>query len=59
MLRLLKHKVPVSVGIDTATEFGDEHAKGYNTVAEIAGVDPNLKNEVVMVGGYPKVSHIR
>ncbi len=42
----------VSVGIDTATEFSNEHAKGYNTIAEMAGIDPNLKNEVVMVGGH-------
>lgn len=50
--RLLDHHVPVSVSIDINTHFGDEHTQGYNTVAEISGVDPKLKDQVVMVGGH-------
>lgn len=52
MLRLLQHKVPVSVDINIDTAFGNEHAIGYNTIAEIPGTDPTLKDEVVMVGGH-------
>ena len=52
MERLLAQKVPVTVEVNIVTEFGDEHAQGYNTVAEIPGVDPRLKDEVVMVGGH-------
>jgi carboxypeptidase Q len=52
MTRLLDHKVPVSVRINIATQFGDEHSQGYNTIAEIPGTDPRLKDEVVMVGGH-------
>lgn len=52
MKRLLDHKVPVTVKIDIATQFGDEHAQGYNTIADIPGTDPKLKDEVVMVGGH-------
>jgi carboxypeptidase Q len=52
MTRLLNHKVPVSVRINIATQFGDEHTQGYNTLAEIPGTDPRLKDEVVMVGGH-------
>lgn len=52
MSRLLGHKVPVSVNIAIATQFGDEHAQGYDTIAEIPGTDPQLKDEVVMVGGH-------
>ncbi len=52
MSRLLDHKVPVSVRINIATQFGDEHAQGYNTIAEIPGTDPKLKDQVVMVGGH-------
>ncbi len=52
MERLLAHKVPVTVELNVATEFGDEHVQGYNTIAEIPGVDPKLKEEVVMVGGH-------
>jgi carboxypeptidase Q len=52
MSRLLDHKVPVSVNIDIATQFGDDHAQGYDTIAEIPGTDPKLKDQVVMVGGH-------
>ncbi len=52
MSRLLDHKVPVRVRIDIATQFGDEHTQGYDTIAEIPGTDPELKDEVVMVGGH-------
>lgn len=52
MKRLLDHKVPVTVKIDISTKFGGEHSQGYNTVAEIPGSDPSLKDEVVMVGGH-------
>jgi carboxypeptidase Q len=52
MSRLLVHKVPVSVRINIATQFGDEHTQGYDTIAEIPGTDPKLKDEVVMVGGH-------
>ena len=52
MERLLGHKVPVTVELNIATEFGDEHVQGYNTIAEISGTDPKIKDEVVMVGGH-------
>ena len=52
MERLLGHKVPVTVELNIATEFGDEHVQGYNTIAEIPGTDPKIKDEVVMVGGH-------
>lgn len=52
MERLLKHKVPVSVRLSIDVEFGGEHEHGFNTIAEIPGTDPTLKDEVVMVGGH-------
>ena len=50
--RLLKANVPVSVEIDVETEFTGDHEHGYDTIAEIPGTDPKLKEEVVMVGGH-------
>jgi Zn-dependent M28 family amino/carboxypeptidase len=44
--------VPVSVEIDVETKFTGEHEHGFDTVAEIPGTDPALKDEVVMVGGH-------
>jgi hypothetical protein len=50
--RLLEHKVPVTVALAINTEFTGDHEQGYNTIAEIPGADPNLKDQVVMVGGH-------
>ncbi|WP_263383063.1 M20/M25/M40 family metallo-hydrolase [Granulicella arctica] len=52
MGRLLDQHVPTSVTIDVNTRFGDEHTKGYNTIAEISGIDPGFRDQVVMVGGH-------
>jgi hypothetical protein len=50
--RLLKARVPVSVEMSVDTKFTGDHEHGFDTVAEIPGTDPNLKDEVVMVGGH-------
>jgi hypothetical protein len=50
--RLLKANVPVSVEMDVETEFSGDHEHGFDTIAEIPGTDPKLKDEVVMVGGH-------
>ena len=34
------------------TKFTGDHEHGYDTIAEIPGTDPKLKDEVVMVGGH-------
>jgi hypothetical protein len=52
MERLLTNKVPVTVNLHIDTQFGSDHEQGYNTIAEIPGTDPQLKDEVVMVGGH-------
>lgn len=50
--RLLKANVPVSVEMDVETEFTGDHEHGFDTIAEIPGTDPALKDQVVMVGGH-------
>jgi carboxypeptidase Q len=50
--RLLAHNVPVTVSVAINTEFTGDHEQGYNTIAEIPGVDSKLKDQVVMVGGH-------
>ncbi len=50
--RLLEHSVPVSVSLNINAEFTGDHEQGYNTLAEIPGTDPALKEQVVMVGGH-------
>jgi peptidase M28-like protein len=50
--RLLAANVPVTVTMNVDTKFTGEHEQGYNTIAEIPGTDPKLKDQVVMVGGH-------
>jgi hypothetical protein len=50
--RLLKAHVPVVVEMDVEAEFTGDHEHGFDTIAEIPGTDPKLKDEVVMVGGH-------
>ena len=52
MVRLLQANVPVSVQMDVETKFTGDHEQGYDTIAEIPGTDPNLKDQIVMVGGH-------
>ncbi len=50
--RLLKARVPVNLEMNVDTKFFGDHEHGYDTVAEIPGTDPKLKDEVVMLGGH-------
>jgi carboxypeptidase Q len=50
--RLLKANVPVSMEMNVDTKFTGDHEHGFDTIAEIPGTDPKLKDEVVMVGGH-------
>ena len=52
LYRLTQAHVPVSVEIDVDTKFTGEHEHGYDTIAEIPGTDPKLKEQVVMLGGH-------
>lgn len=52
VFRLLQHNVPVTLEMDIETKFTGDHEQGFNTVAEIPGTDPKLKDQVVMVGGH-------
>lgn len=50
--RLLKAGVPVSLELNIDSKFFGDHEHGFNTIAEIPGTDPKLKDEIVMVGGH-------
>jgi len=52
LARLLQNHVPVTLEINIETKFTGDHEHGFNTVAEIPGTDPKLKDQVVMVGGH-------
>ena len=52
LYRLTQAHAPVSVEIDVDTKVTGEHEHAFNTVAEIPGTDPRLKEQIVMVGGH-------
>ena len=52
MARLLQANVPVTATVNINTVFTGDHEQGYNTIAEIPGTDPKLKDQMVMVGGH-------
>jgi len=52
LFRLTQAHVPTTVEINVETKVTGEHEHGFDTVAEIPGTDPALKDQVVMVGGH-------
>ena len=50
--RLLSAKVPVTIEMNEDTVFTGDHEHGFDTIAEIPGTDPKLKEQLVMVGGH-------
>ena len=50
--RLIGAGVRVSLEINIKGEFSVADTKGYNVIAEIPGTDPELKSQVVMLGGH-------
>jgi hypothetical protein len=52
LARMVEAGVPVTVELNIETRFTGDHEHGFDTVAEIPGTDPKLKDQVVMVGGH-------
>jgi carboxypeptidase Q len=50
--RLLDKNKPVELEVNLQSQFYNDDLKGYNTVAEIPGTDPQLKQQLVMLGGH-------
>ena len=50
--RLLSANVPVTLELNVDAKYFGDHEHGFNTIAEIEGSDPKLRDEVVMVGGH-------
>ena len=52
MARLAARGVAVKVRLNVMAKFGSDHAEGKNVIGEIVGTDPNLKDQVVMLGAH-------
>ncbi len=52
LVRMIEQGERPKMVVDLAVQFHDDDPMAYNTVAEIPGTDPKLKDEVVMLGGH-------
>jgi hypothetical protein len=52
IVRMLRQKIPVKLRLDVQGHYTTDDPDTYNVIAELPGVDPALKDEVVMIGGH-------
>src|SRR5213593_1648538 len=52
IVRMIQAGEKVKMEVDLAVMWQDQDLNGYNTVAEIPGSDPQLKEQIVMLGGH-------
>ncbi len=52
LARMIQLGVTPKMTVDIQAQYHDEDLMGYNTIAEIPGTDPKLKDEIVMLGGH-------
>jgi hypothetical protein len=52
LVRMIQFGVKPVMTVEIKAQYHDEDMMGYNTVAEIPGTDPALKDEIVMLGGH-------
>jgi carboxypeptidase Q len=52
LVRMINFGVTPRMMVDIQAQYHDEDQMGYNTIAEIPGTDPKLKDEIVMLGGH-------
>lgn len=53
IVQMLEQNVPVKLRINLQSKyFDDDGGKAYNVLAELAGADPAVRDEVVMIGAH-------
>ena len=52
MLRMLEKGIEVRVKVDLAVDFKTDDPMEYNVIAEIPGTDPEVGDEIVMLGAH-------
>ena len=51
IVRMLDKQIPVTLSLSLSAKFTD-NVEGFNVIAEIPGTDPQLRNQLVMLGGH-------
>jgi hypothetical protein len=52
IVRLLQAGVSPTLRIDLKSTYHEDDTNGYNVLAEIPGIDPDLRDEVVLIGAH-------
>jgi Zn-dependent M28 family amino/carboxypeptidase len=52
ILRYLERKIPVKLRVNVQSRFFDNDGNAQNLIAELPGVDPAVRDEIVMIGGH-------
>jgi Zn-dependent M28 family amino/carboxypeptidase len=52
LVRMIKAGEKLQMSVNLQATYHDQDLMGYNTIAEIPGSDPKLKDEIVMLGGH-------
>ncbi len=52
IVRLLEKAIPVTVNLHLRVTFNDDDPMEYNVTAEMPGTDPDVGEELVMLGGH-------
>ena len=53
IVQMLEQNVPVKLRINLQSKYSDDDGgKAYNVLAELAGADPAVRDEVVMIGAH-------
>jgi len=52
IIRMIQNGVTPRMTVDIEAKYYDDDPMAYNTIAEIPGTDPKLKDEIVMLGGH-------
>ncbi len=50
--RLLEQQIPVTMAVEVTGEYFEDNTNAYNVIAELGGTDPEIGDEVVMVGAH-------
>jgi hypothetical protein len=50
--RMLEKKVPVKLELNMQNKFYPENKSSFNIIGDIPGTDPQVKDEVVLIGGH-------